>query len=139
MFMHSALLRRSISASQFSRFKHSVDYSKFPVLNENDLEEMHVRGTGPGGQKVNKTSNCVVLKHIPTGILVKCHESRSLPKNQEIARSHLLTKIDNFLNGENSVEAQLKALQDKKDSARKAKKEKLKLLKEKWKEREKES
>lgn len=43
----------------------------FPVLNEDDLEEQFVRGSGPGGQATNKTSNCVVLKHIPSGIVVK--------------------------------------------------------------------
>lgn len=42
-----------------------------PVLNEDDLEEQFVRGSGPGGQATNKTSNCVVLKHIPSGIVVK--------------------------------------------------------------------
>lgn len=40
-------------------------------LNEEELEEQFVRGTGPGGQATNKTNNCVVLKHIPTGIVVK--------------------------------------------------------------------
>lgn len=42
-----------------------------PFLNEEDLEEQFVRGSGPGGQATNKTSNCVVLKHIPTGVVVK--------------------------------------------------------------------
>lgn len=42
-----------------------------PVLNEDDLAEQFVRGSGPGGQATNKTSNCVVLKHIPSGIVVK--------------------------------------------------------------------
>lgn len=42
-----------------------------PVLHEDDLEEQFVRGSGPGGQATNKTSNCVVLKHIPSGIVVK--------------------------------------------------------------------
>lgn len=42
-----------------------------PVLNEDDLVEQFVRGSGPGGQATNKTSNCVVLKHIPSGIVVK--------------------------------------------------------------------
>lgn len=42
-----------------------------PVLNEDDLEEQFVRGSGPGGQATNKTSNCVVLKHIPSGVVVK--------------------------------------------------------------------
>lgn len=44
---------------------------ELPVLNEDELEEQFVRGSGPGGQATNKTSNCVVLRHIPTGIVVK--------------------------------------------------------------------
>lgn len=48
--------------------KHQVE---LPVLHEEDLEEQFVRGSGPGGQATNKTSNCVVLKHIPTGVVVK--------------------------------------------------------------------
>lgn len=43
----------------------------FPELKPEDLEESFVRGSGPGGQAVNKTSNCVVLKHKPSGIIVK--------------------------------------------------------------------
>lgn len=42
-----------------------------PMLKEDELEEQFVRGSGPGGQATNKTSNCVVLKHIPSGIVVK--------------------------------------------------------------------
>lgn len=55
----------------FKRFKHSIDYSKVPVLIETDLDEQFVRGSGPGGQAVNKTANCVVLKHLPTGTLLE--------------------------------------------------------------------
>lgn len=47
--------------------KKDLDYSSFPKLNEDDLEEQFVRGSGPGGQSVNKTSNCVVIVHKPTG------------------------------------------------------------------------
>lgn len=47
------------------------DLMNLPVLVEDELEEQFVRGSGPGGQATNKTSNCVVLKHIPTGIVVK--------------------------------------------------------------------
>lgn len=43
----------------------------FSELKEDDLEEDFVRGSGPGGQAVNQTANCVVLKHTPTGIVVK--------------------------------------------------------------------
>lgn len=44
-----------------------LDYSNVPVLKDDELEERFVRGSGPGGQSVNKTSNCVVLHHTPTG------------------------------------------------------------------------
>lgn len=47
--------------------KHTIDYSKVPKINEFDLTETFVRGSGPGGSAVNKNSNCVVLTHIPTG------------------------------------------------------------------------
>lgn len=50
------------------RFKHTIDHSKVPQLVEIELEEKFVRGSGPGGQAVNKTANCVVLTHTPTGI-----------------------------------------------------------------------
>jgi len=54
------------------RLKHSDERElEYPALDENELEEMYVRGHGPGGQAVNKTMNCVVLKHQPTGIVVK--------------------------------------------------------------------
>ena len=47
----------------------AVDRSRFPRLEERELEERFVRGSGPGGQSVNKTANCVSLKHLPTGEL----------------------------------------------------------------------
>ena len=49
--------------------KHTFDYSKVPKINEEELEERFVKGSGPGGQAVNKTNNCVILHHKPTGIL----------------------------------------------------------------------
>ncbi|XP_059144601.1 uncharacterized protein LOC131931784 isoform X1 [Physella acuta] len=81
----------------------------FPELKPEDLEENFVRGSGPGGQAVNKTSNCVVLKHIPTGIVVKSHESRSLHENRKTAREKLQEKIDFELHGENSYLSQVEA------------------------------
>lgn len=50
-------------------FSHKVDKSMVPVLKEKELEENFVRGSGPGGQKVNKTACVCVLRHIPTGKL----------------------------------------------------------------------
>ena len=47
--------------------KQIIDKSKVPVLNERDLKEEFIHGSGPGGQNVNKLSNCVQLTHLPTG------------------------------------------------------------------------
>uniref|UniRef100_A0A8B9DPJ1 Mitochondrial translation release factor in rescue n=1 Tax=Anser cygnoides TaxID=8845 RepID=A0A8B9DPJ1_ANSCY len=71
-------------------------------LTEAELEEQFVRGDGPGGQATNKTSNCVVLKHIPSGIVVKCHQTRSVEQNRKIARKILQEKVDLFYKGEDS-------------------------------------
>ncbi|KAM9858628.1 mitochondrial translation release factor in rescue [Aulostomus maculatus] len=73
-----------------------------PVLNEDELVEQFVRGSGPGGQATNKTSNCVVLKHIPTGITVKCHQTRSLDTNRKRAREIMREKVDIACKGEKS-------------------------------------
>lgn len=94
----------SSQAARLSGFR--VDRSRVPRLDPADLEEKFVRGGGPGGQAVNKTANAVFLKHLPTGLWVKCHETRSLDRNRELARQHLVTRLDNLLNGEESVEAQ---------------------------------
>lgn len=48
-----------------------IRYLRLVTLSEDDLEEKFVKGFGKGGQKVNKSSNCVELRHIPTGITVK--------------------------------------------------------------------
>ncbi|KAI1233147.1 hypothetical protein IHE44_0006343 [Lamprotornis superbus] len=69
-------------------------------LSETELEEQFVRGDGPGGQATNKTNNCVVLKHIPSGIVVKCHQTRSVEKNRKLAREILQEKVDLFYKGE---------------------------------------
>ena len=60
-------------------------------------------------QAVNKTANAVFLKHLPTGLWVKCHQTRSVEQNRKIARQLLTCKLDNHINGENSVENQQKA------------------------------
>ncbi|XP_018608395.1 mitochondrial translation release factor in rescue isoform X1 [Scleropages formosus] len=78
------------------------DHVDLDDLNEEELEEQFVRGTGPGGQATNKTSNCVVLKHIPSGIVVKCHQTRSLETNRKRAREVMKEKLDVFYKGEES-------------------------------------
>jgi protein subunit release factor B len=75
-------------------------------VREQDIEEQFVRSSGAGGQKVNKTSSCVVLHHRPTGIRVKCQQERSQALNRFLARRILLDKIETKLRGAESAEQQ---------------------------------
>jgi len=68
-------------------------------VSENDFEESFVRSSGPGGQKVNKTSSCVQLLHTPTGLAVKCQRERSQSLNRYLARKLLLDKIERLQKG----------------------------------------
>ena len=61
---------------------------------EDDIEETFIHASGPGGQKTNKTSSCVSLRHIPTNIIVKCQRERSQALNRFLARRHLLDRIE---------------------------------------------
>ena len=85
-----------------------------PQLDPADLQEKITPGSGPGVQAVNKTANAVFLKHLPTGLWVKCHQTRSVEMNRKmnrkIAKQLLVTKLDNLVNGENSVENQKKVI-----------------------------
>jgi protein subunit release factor B len=59
-----------------------------------DVDERFVRGTGPGGQKINKTSSTVWLRHRPTGIEVRCQRERSQTANRELAWLELCGKLE---------------------------------------------
>jgi protein subunit release factor B len=72
------------------------------LFKDEDLTETFVRGSGAGGQKVNKTSNRVVLVHEPTQLRVECQDTRSLQQNRKIARKRLLGKLDDHWNGSQS-------------------------------------
>ena len=63
-------------------------------ITEKDILEKFVRSQGHGGQKLNKTSTCVYLRHIPTGIEVKCQQERSQALNRFLARRLLADKIE---------------------------------------------
>lgn len=64
-------------------------------VREEDIVESFIRSSGPGGQNVNKTATCVYLKHLPTGLEVKCQRQRSQLLNRNLARHILLSKIEN--------------------------------------------
>ena len=62
-------------------------------VREEDMAESFIRSSGRGGQHVNKTSSCVYLRHLPTGLEVKCGTDRSQSVNRFLARRELLEKI----------------------------------------------
>jgi protein subunit release factor B len=64
-----------------------------------DVEEAFVRGTGPGGQKINKTSSTVWLRHRPTGIEVRCQRERSQAANRELAWLTLCDRLEERARG----------------------------------------
>lgn len=63
-------------------------------ISEEDLVEEFIRGSGPGGQKIQKTSVVVTLFHPPSGIRVRCHEGRSQGLNRYYARKRLVEKLE---------------------------------------------
>ena len=68
-------------------------------VREEEFRETFVRSSGPGGQKVNKTSSCVFLVHLPTGLSVKCQQERSQALNRFLARRILLDRIERLRTG----------------------------------------
>ncbi|KAL8802899.1 MAG: hypothetical protein Q9182_003515 [Xanthomendoza sp. 2 TL-2023] len=91
------------------------------VISEDDVEESFLKGSGPGGQKINKTSSAVQLKHIPTGMVVKSQATRSRSQNRSIARRLLADKLEDAEKGTESRTA-LKSEVKRKKKASKAKK-----------------
>lgn len=62
-------------------------------VREADLEETFVRAAGPGGQNVNQTATCVVLRHRPTGVQVRCQATRQQGLNRLLAREWLAARL----------------------------------------------
>ena len=73
-------------------------------VREEEFRETFIRSSGPGGQKVNKTSSCVFLVHLPTGLSVKCQQERSQALNRFLARRILLDRIERLRTGLISAE-----------------------------------
>jgi protein subunit release factor B len=63
-------------------------------IRDEDLVEKFILGSGKGGQKINKTSSCVYLKHLPSGFEIKCQKSRSREMNRFFARRELCIFIE---------------------------------------------
>ncbi|KAF1967374.1 hypothetical protein BU23DRAFT_387194, partial [Bimuria novae-zelandiae CBS 107.79] len=99
------------------------------IIPDSELEENFLKGSGPGGQKINKTSSAVQLKHLPTGIVVKCQDTRSRTQNRKTARKILGEKVEELELGElarTRVKAREKS--KRKGSAEKKKRRKYRAL-----------
>ena len=90
-------------------------------LNEEEVREKFVNGSGPGGQKINKTACAVQLKHLPTGIVTTCQETRSQSQNRKIAWRMLAEKVEALEKGPESRTA-IKAQEKSRKKASKSKK-----------------
>lgn len=99
-------------------------------ISEDDLIEKFILGSGSGGQKINKTSSCVYLKHIPTGIEVKCQQERSRELNRFFARRKLVEELEKIIL-EKKTQAEQKREKIRRQKQRRTRKQKQKMLEEK--------
>lgn len=105
-------------------------------IKEKELIEKFILGSGKGGQKVNKTYSCVYLKHIPTGIEIKCQKDRSREHNRYFARKELCERLEEILFKKES-EKQKTIEKIRRQKRRRSKKAKEKILADKAKQSEK--
>ncbi|MBC8126612.1 MAG: peptide chain release factor-like protein [Gloeobacteraceae cyanobacterium ES-bin-144] len=75
-------------------------------ISDGDLLEKFVRGSGAGGQKINKTSSCVFLKHLPSGVCIKCQMDRSREMNRFLAKRELCEQLESIRDGKASAKTQ---------------------------------
>lgn len=99
-------------------------------INEDDLIEKFILGSGKGGQKLHKTASTVYLKHIPSGIEIKCQESRSREDNRYFARVRLCEKLHEIVSDEKTKEQQ-RVEKLKRQKKRRSRRSKQKMLDEK--------
>jgi len=94
---------------------------------EEDLDESFILGGGPGGQKTNKTSSVVRLSHEPSGLMVRCGETRSRETNRWLARRSLAEAILERDNRRKS-EARQAAEKVRRQKRRRSRRQKQKML-----------
>jgi len=100
-------------------------------VKESDFEERFIRSSGPGGQNVNKVETCVVLRHVPSGLEVRCQQERSQALNRFLARRILLKRLETQRLGKLSEEAQ-RISKIRRQKRRRSRRAKAKLLQDKF-------
>ncbi|KAJ5280081.1 hypothetical protein N7478_005453 [Penicillium angulare] len=86
-------------------------------FDDGDLMISYLKGTGPGGQKINKTNSAVQITHKPSGVVVKCQATRSRSQNAKIARALLADRVEEREKGDQSRVALKAAAARKKKSS----------------------
>jgi hypothetical protein len=98
----------------------------------NDLTIAYLKGSGPGGQKINKTNSAVQIKHLPSGIVIKCQETRSRGQNEKIAMRKLQDRLEHARKEDTDEESRISRRQEllrkRKESRRKKAKRKYRTL-----------
>lgn len=92
-----------------------------PTLPDATITHTYLKGSGPGGQKINKTNSAAQLTHLPTGIVVKSQATRSRSQNYTIARRILAEKVELLEKGDES-RVMKRQERDRKKKASKSKK-----------------
>ncbi len=103
--------------------------TKLGILDK-DILEKFILGSGRGGQKLNKTSSCVYLRHLSSGIEVKCQQTRSREGNRFAARRELCDKLEERTLGAQSARRQ-KAEKIRRQKRRRSRRQKERMLEQK--------
>jgi len=117
----------SVKAKKQEELRHRMEKLG---IKENDLVEKFIRSSGHGGQNLNKVATCVYLKHLPTGLEVKCQQERSQALNRFLARRILCQKVEALIKGKES-EKQQRIAKIRRQKRKRSKRAKLKILEEK--------
>ncbi|MDI9817805.1 MULTISPECIES: peptide chain release factor-like protein [unclassified Legionella] len=99
-------------------------------INDAELVEKFILGSGQGGQKLHKTASTVYLKHVPSGLEIKCQDSRSREDNRYFARKRLCEKLHAIL-GDEITKAQQRVEKIKRQKKRRSRRSRQKMLDEK--------
>jgi protein subunit release factor B len=99
-------------------------------INEIDLVEKFIIGSGKGGQKLHKTASTVYIQHMPSTLEVKCQYSRSREDNRYYARRRLCEKLHAIVSDEKTKEQQ-RVEKLKRQKKRRSRRSKQKMMDEK--------